>query len=303
MKILNRFLIFFGIIFFTISLLGNYTWYFDVFSHFRIYFVGYFLVCFCFSFFSEKKHETIISGVFFLFTLLSISPFYFGKNKTNAKEGLKIGAINLLSSNTDFSAVTKFIHEENFDVLLLQELTPDWERQLDSTLSGFSTKIYEAREDNFGMGMLIKSNPLLLEVMNIGQAEIPSIIAKMRHENLVIIGTHPLPPVGSEYFDLRNGQFNEINSLVKSIGSEVVVIGDLNSSSYSPNFKKITEGTTLRDSRIGFGLQPSWNALYSWLAVPIDHALVTEGIEVIDRRLGPNIGSDHHPIIIEIAVN
>jgi len=168
MKILNRFLIFFGIIFFTISLLGNYTWYFDVFSHFRIYFVGYFLVCFCFSFFSEKKHETIISGVFFLFTLLSISPFYFGKNKTNAKEGLKIGAINLLSSNTDFSAVTKFIHEENFDVLLLQELTPDWERQLDSTLSGFSTKIYEAREDNFGMGMLIKSNPLLLEVMNIG---------------------------------------------------------------------------------------------------------------------------------------
>ncbi len=302
MKRFHRFLLVVGIGTFFIGFLGSIAWYFDVFSHFRIYFVGYFLLCLSISIVIKRKLETIISGVFFLFTLISITKFYFGNVSIDNFGSIKIGAINLLSSNVHYNAVTKFIAEEDFDIVLLQEVTPEWEKQLDTNLVNYSTKIFDARKDNFGIGMLVKGNPLLLEIMEIGNAEIPSIIAKLRHENLVIIGTHPLPPVGSKYFKLRNDQYDALNTLVKSIGSEIMIIGDLNTSSFSPNFNKIIDGTSLRDSRLGFGLQPSWNAMFSWIAVPIDHALVSEGVEVLDRRLGPNVDSDHYPIIIEISM-
>jgi len=39
----------------------------------------------------------------------------------------------------------------------------------------------------------------------------------------------------------------------------------------------------------------------SVLSIAIDHALVTEKIAVIDREVGPNIGSDHYPLTLEIT--
>ncbi len=48
--------------------------------------------------------------------------------------------------------------------------------------------------------------------------------------------------------------------------------------------------------------QWSWPASFWLLAIPIDHALVSEDVRVLDRRMGPSIGSDHLPIVLDIAL-
>ena len=62
----------------------------------------------------------------------------------------------------------------------------------------------------------------------------------------------------------------------------------------------VSEGG-LRNSQIGFGLQPSFSAKSIFpLRVPIDHLLHSEDIRVRDRRLGPAMGSDHFPLVVDL---
>jgi endonuclease/exonuclease/phosphatase family metal-dependent hydrolase len=58
----------------------------------------------------------------------------------------------------------------------------------------------------------------------------------------------------------------------------------------------------LRDSREGFGLQNSWPAYWPWLSITIDHCLVSRDIRLIDRKVGPDIGSDHYPVLVEVGI-
>jgi endonuclease/exonuclease/phosphatase (EEP) superfamily protein YafD len=57
----------------------------------------------------------------------------------------------------------------------------------------------------------------------------------------------------------------------------------------------------LRNSQIGFGLQPTFPASsIGVLRVPIDHLLHSQDLRVRDRRLGPALGSDHFSLIVDL---
>jgi hypothetical protein len=43
---------------------------------------------------------------------------------------------------------------------------------------------------------------------------------------------------------------------------------------------------------------PTWAP--SFLRVPIDHIFVSSSWRVIDRRLGPMVGSDHLPVLVDL---
>ncbi|MCI0525996.1 MAG: hypothetical protein L0Y56_00890, partial [Nitrospira sp.] len=58
----------------------------------------------------------------------------------------------------------------------------------------------------------------------------------------------------------------------------------------------------LKDSRDGFGIQASWPTFVPLFLIPLDHCLVHSSVQVLDRRLGPKIGSDHYPVMIKLAV-
>ena len=62
--------------------------------------------------------------------------------------------------------------------------------------------------------------------------------------------------------------------------------------------------TGLDNARKGFGLLPTWPAFMPWpfLRIPIDHCLVSPDIRVIRMRTGRTIGSDHLPIIVDMAI-
>ena len=120
---------------------------------------------------------------------------------------------------------------------------------------------------------------------------------------MTIIGTHPLPPGNSETWRLRNEQFEALARLCRTQTDAVVVIGDLNTTSWSAHFGTLLAGTRLRDSRAGFGVQATWPAWSPLPRIPIDHCLVSPEIVVRQRFIGPDVGSDHYPLVVDLAVN
>lgn len=82
-----------------------------------------------------------------------------------------------------------------------------------------------------------------------------------------------------------------------------LVIGDFNTTSCPPHFQSFTNTAGLRDSRTGSGIQPTWPALWFHpLQICVDHCLVSPHFIVRNRTTGPNVGSDHYPIIVDLAL-
>jgi endonuclease/exonuclease/phosphatase (EEP) superfamily protein YafD len=39
------------------------------------------------------------------------------------------------------------------------------------------------------------------------------------------------------------------------------------------------------------------------LRIPIDHCLVSPSVAIVDRRVGPPVGSDHLPVFVDFAIS
>jgi endonuclease/exonuclease/phosphatase (EEP) superfamily protein YafD len=145
-----------------------------------------------------------------------------------------------------------------------------------------------------------------------------NIIAQftLNREPVTILVAHPASPIRPSHLQWLQQSFHAWEVKRKQLGTNLIIVGDLNTSPWSREFNTLIESTGLRDSQLGFGIQPSWPTLLpilgiktypNWLTpllrVPIDHVLVSPNFEVLSRQTGPFVGSDHLPVIIQLTVH
>jgi len=285
-----------------LSFLGKYYFLLDLFSHFWVY---YLLVLIPLGIVAWRLNMKILASsalLCVLFIGIHIAPLHLTSVDTTNEKGLRIAAINLLSSNRDYDKVLAYIQVEKFDIIIFQELSFGWRRQLNKLSTTYPYQKHQAQKGNFGIGIYSRISLTNTQIYEFGQFDIPSIAANFKYKNKTyyLIGTHPVPPTNPSAFKMRNDQMTFVNGLVRKQEAEAIVVGDMNCTSFSPNFSLLTEGTTLRDTRAGFGACTSWEATIPFIAITIDHALVTDGIRVKHRGVGPYIGSDHFPLELTI---
>jgi endonuclease/exonuclease/phosphatase (EEP) superfamily protein YafD len=118
-----------------------------------------------------------------------------------------------------------------------------------------------------------------------------------------IVALHPERPGAPPRNTRRDALLRHVATTTEWTDT-TVVLADLNATVYSPIFSEFLALASLRDSRRGFGRQPTWNPPYGlpgeWL--DLDHVLVRRGLVVLDLRTGPEIGSDHLPVIARLRV-
>ena len=296
-----------SILLLALSLLPNLIpeyWLIDIFSNFKLQYLAVSIFCFVMVIFlfQQKWPAMLVLLISIGWNSYYILPYYFSnKNETmEAEHQLKISSINLLSSNAEVNLVEKYIQQENPTVIVLMELTPQWETLLKDIIQNYPYHHLVPREDNFGIAVLSK-HPLKAKTAYFGINQKPSIVSELNFnaKKLTIVATHPAAPVDEKAFELRNQQMNNLMESRLNFSDYLVVIGDFNNSSFSNHFQKLLEAN-LKDSRLGFGLLPTWPANFTPLQTTLDHCLVSKNINVIDRTVGQNVGSDHLPISVVI---
>ncbi len=109
-----------------------------------------------------------------------------------------------------------------------------------------------------------------------------------------------MPPLSRYDHSMRNRQLHTFAKAAKMAGLPAFVAGDLNATPWSNAFSKLDQAGLRRAT----GLTPTWPAIgRGWMGIPIDHVLVTPHWSVVERRVGPNIGSDHFPVMVRIALH
>jgi endonuclease/exonuclease/phosphatase (EEP) superfamily protein YafD len=232
-------------------------------------------------------------------------PLYVGGNAGDPKSRtLRIVSSNIAFFNKTQEELIKFVREENPDVILLYELSPEWTQTLKQLEADYPYFEIDPRERHSGIGLYSRLPLESKEVTTVGSWPSPVIVAKLivNQVPLTIVAAHPDPPVSWTMTESRNDQLIDLADLLVQQSTPLVVTGDLNTSSWTPAFERLVHDTGLRDSRKGFGVQASWNAFVPVLRTPIDHCLVSPRVRVLDRRVGRNIGSDHFPIVLDLLV-
>lgn len=248
-----------------------------------------------------------VAGVFVVANFVDILPAFLGRGGqvASSSKPLTILLANVLTSNKKYQRVRQLVRSNDPDIFAVLEVSETWMNELSSLKEKLPHVVSCPRGDNFGIALFSRIPFEESEIVEIGEAGLPTAIARVRFEDtpLTVIATHPLPPTRQAIARHRNRQLKELAEYVRSVKGPVIVMGDLNTTPYSPHFKKLLCESGLRDSRRGRGIQPSWRADIPWfLRIPLDHILHSSEITVHDRRLGPNIGSDHLPVIVEFSL-
>lgn len=306
-----------------VGFFGRFWWGFDMVCHFRIQY--FWILIFSATVFTlgRKWITCTLITIFALFNAVTFIPYITIANPMHV-DAPKIRAIsiNLDFKNSSYKEAALFISQSQPQLLILGDLSERWEDELKETLAEFPyfirLKYADAYsvEDNFmepfrgifekhktSLGLFSK---LPFEKTRLGQVETyptPYLMAQFKFNGkpFTLFGAHLMIPAGSVLSNVRNKQITILTQKIKSINQPTVLLGDLNITPWSPFFKDFIQITGLKETRKGLGISPTWPTEYTSMQIPIDHSLTSNRIIVHSFRLGPNIGSDHFPLILDFS--
>lgn len=217
---------------------------------------------------------------------------------------LRVLSFNVLADNEQFDEVVDYIRTTDADVVVLHEVSRPWEEQiLEADLPYIVNPV---RTGDLIFGTLVLT-PAGAEVagygFTVGEPRAVEIRMLLDGTPISLLASHPLSPSTETRSLLRDAQIRFAAEWAADQEVPAVVVGDLNATRWSHAFGRFGSIGELRNSENGFGFQPSFPATATVvLRVPIDHLLHSEGWVVADRRLGPALGSDHFPLVVDLVL-
>lgn len=285
---------------------GCWCWACDLFAHFR---PQYLLALAPLTLLCAARRRWRVTALFGAAAILNgalIGPLYVTPPDDGTPRGPALRAllINVHTRSTAYQRVEEAIRAAAPDIVLLEEVDQRWLDQLRALTNDYPHTLAAPRDDNFGIALFSRRPLHAPRVIEIGDAEVPSLLVEIETDTgrFTLIGTHPLPPANGAYTRYRDGQLTALAQRVRQTHAPLLVLGDLNVSPWSWPFRRLVRESGLCDSARGFGLQPSWPTYNPLLWVPIDHCLHTPDIRILARCIGPAIGSDHYPLIVDFAL-
>jgi endonuclease/exonuclease/phosphatase (EEP) superfamily protein YafD len=236
---------------------------------------------------------------------------------------LKVVSFNLSYDNPDFAKTVAFLAKSGADVIGLAEVTPEAKAALSKLKSIYPHSVDCIGQDRFCELMLLSKKPMRYsfagkigpKLTYVASADIdwqgaPVSIA-MAHIVLPFVkpdwaplqtwipANDPSPLLTDTPALWQSVQVAVLAGYARSLGPDQIVMGDFNSTPWSDLQTAFRKATWL-DNR--GPLVVTWpTALPAPLRVPIDTVFVGGGLTLRDFRAGPDLGSDHLPVIAEIG--
>ena len=223
---------------------------------------------------------------------------------TSDHRPLRILCANLLWTNRSYDRFHRCVTLVQPDVLVLEEVSLAWAASLARLAAQYPFTATVRQDERYGIYLFSRMPLARASLVPRRPLGPPSLVADLdwHGRRLTLIGAHPFSPKTPRRLRQRNRQLRQLAAFAQRRRGPLMILGDLNTTSWSPTFQAFLRTTRLRDSRLGFGLQPTWPVRLPWLRITLDHCLVSEEIVITHRAVGPSIGSDHYPIIVECVL-
>ncbi|WP_370674030.1 endonuclease/exonuclease/phosphatase family protein [Pleomorphomonas sp. PLEO] len=274
----------------------------------------------------------LLAAIAVVLTVLNGLPLFMPIDRAAASAGgreLRVATSNVLGGRSDYDDLIAWSTKSGIDVLGQQEVSGYVLRHFDALRNHFPQtpsaellgrypevmawsgwRILKAEHiknvsvipgDGWG------GNPLRLELAPPDTTDAASIPASK--PMVVVYVLHPTTPRSFDQWEGRNLYLNVVAKSVaaEAPGTPVVVLGDFNTPTWSPFFQSFLKKSGLVDAA-GTGWPSTtrfsrrWFAKNFYFGSPVDHILVSRNIEVKHFEVGPDIGSDHLPVLADLRL-
>jgi endonuclease/exonuclease/phosphatase (EEP) superfamily protein YafD len=286
--------------------LGGWWWRFDLIANVRPQLAVVLLVFATALAIGRRWRWTAVVGAVAVLEVATVAPLFVAPATPASPSGERIRVVtfNLYASNDHYDEVIEFLSSVSADVVFLHEASRPWEDAL--AAAGLPHQVVVTRSPDLIFGTLVLA-PADAKVVgrgfSVGEPRAVSVdMTTDRGTDVALLGIHPLAPTSAGRAALRDAQLAYAAEWADGAGALSIVAGDFNASHWSSAFGDMLD--PLVDSGRGFGIQPTFpTSLPSVLRIPIDHLLHGPGFRVVDRWLGPPLGSDHRPLVVDLAVS
>jgi endonuclease/exonuclease/phosphatase (EEP) superfamily protein YafD len=287
-----------------ISLGGGFYWLLDLTSHFRPQYLVIIAVLMPIVVALKRKRLAILAATALCINGLEILPFYLPQPATIDLVGsrkLKILTLNVNYQNQRFDKILECINKFDPDVFAIEELTPGLDKELKSRLPFYKYGCSVPKTDPFGIGIFSRV-PIDGSRVVYFEPKFASIVGELTWDGkpLFLVATHPTTPLTQGLAAENKAQLMAISAEIEQKKETAILIGDLNATSWCSAYKDAVGAAHLIDTSRGFGLQVSWLRSFPPLCLAIDHCLTTPDLVTDARVIGPDIGSDHWPVYVEL---
>jgi endonuclease/exonuclease/phosphatase (EEP) superfamily protein YafD len=228
-----------------------------------------------------------------------------GAIRTDEAPMARVMFANVLRSNPDLADLMDWVAEQDPDVLVLTEVVPGHVEEIAGAMEGYGYQVLEPRHHAFGMTIysrfpIADHQFAMLTTDTLSEGGPITLVARIETEQgvLAVAGVHPFPPANVASMIARNRQLEAAVDLLWDIEEPLVVVGDYNATPWSPALRQFAEELDLH----GFNIAATWPVWIGFTGIPIDHALISNELLFSRIEVGPNIGSDHRPIVIDVVL-
>lgn len=244
---------------------------------------------------------------------------------------LTVMGYNVYRNNRKFDETLKRIQEADADVVFLTEVAPEWHEALAPLRRKYRESLGQDEDLLFSRYPLRDARRVTItfdaakKANEAGAGSLASLPEELRrhwwspnlltaevqtpHGNVRLVCMHPPTPATDLSIAIQRAEALIAAEELKADDDVAakVLMGDLNTSPFSPTFRFILRETGLRDSARGFGYHPTWGPrlprepCLPWIGLPIDHLLASDSVHIIGREIGPPTGSDHRWLLVRLA--
>jgi endonuclease/exonuclease/phosphatase (EEP) superfamily protein YafD len=298
------------------------SWPLELLSHFRIQYLLLSLILSGVIVFLKRnrylKNNLLVFVSLLVVGLNSIEvvPWYLPhpqQTSANADKQIRVLSFNLNIQNDNYKDVINLTQDNQPDIALFIEVSQATVQKLQVGLKDSLPYVFRSP----GGGLAIFSRLPIKDAKgdNLNGQGGHNLIATIQVDKQPIqfIGTHPLVPIKPSTFHRRNRQLAALSNYISSLNQPLILIGDFNLTPWSPYYRRFINKTKLHNTRLGFGILPSWPRtathvnLPSWIIplvnIPIDHCFVSKQFKVVRTYTGGNANSDHASLITDLVLN
>ena len=205
------------------------------------------------------------------------------------------------------SRLKTFLRKEKPDFVMLQEITvKDW-RSLKS-LSDLYPYMSYCDDWLCGVALLSRHKWHSVKAENFGPHQLPLIVASFndKFNGLRLYATHTARPHWK--YSTQREQLEYLAGFLSTNSKRPTLLGgDMNATVYSSLLRDFTSSSSLKPAG---PIVPTWPQRLRQtgfiklplLQLDIDHIFVKPGMKILRKWRGPDLGSDHRPLLVDFKL-
>jgi endonuclease/exonuclease/phosphatase (EEP) superfamily protein YafD len=221
---------------------------------------------------------------------------------------LTVMTFNIWVLNREPERLVAYLREQKPDIVFLEEVTEAHKQALAQLADLYPTQVTCHHSLVACETMLLSRFPAARQSAGpIGGAMPSTAIAELQigSRRLTAIAVHVAWPFPMGGQDAQREQVTHLAAARARFQGPLLVGGDFNGGAWVRNQRDLRVETGLSGEP---GLHPTWPArpihgyeVPDWIRLPIDHVLSRGGPVVVSAEAGPELGSDHLPLLTSVA--